>query len=137
MSVVGDCGEWVRAFEVDLYSFSYIFAAGFKWLQSISLKTSFLLTIYSVIKQKSHDFLSGEKRRSNINFPVEEDMDGKSRWMSRRRLVLLETKNPFGTETDKRQCRLSEASIWLSKRNKTKGEWTVRAFFTNSSLFVH
>ena len=99
MSVVVDFKEWVRDFEVDLYSFSYVFAAGFKLSQSISLKRSFLLPIYSIIKHKNHDFLSGEKRRSDINFPAEEEMDRKSRGMSRRRLVLLETKKSFGTQT--------------------------------------
>lgn len=79
MSVGVDSGEWVRAFEVDLYSFPYIFAAGFKLSQSIHLKTFFLLPIYSVIKHKSHDFLSGEKRRKDINFPAEGEMDGERR----------------------------------------------------------
>lgn len=62
---------------MEFYSFSYIFVLVL-W-QSLSLKMSFLLPIYSVIKDKSHHFLSGEKRRSDINFPVEEEMDGKSR----------------------------------------------------------
>lgn len=64
MSMVVDYGEWVRAPEMELYSFSYRFAAGFKSSQSMSLKM-FISSTYSNIKHKIliFFFFSEEKRR--------------------------------------------------------------------------
>lgn len=62
MSVVVDYGEWVRAPEMEFYSFSYRFAAGFKSSQSVSLKM-FISSTYSNIKHKILDFFFFLKRR--------------------------------------------------------------------------
>ena len=78
MSVVVDYGEWVRAPEMEFYSFSYRFAAGFKSSQSVSLKM-FISSTYSNIKHKILDFFfSEEKRRKDITFPAAEEVNGKS-----------------------------------------------------------
>lgn len=53
--MVVDYGEWVRAPEMELYSFSYRFAAGFKSSQSMSLKM-FISSTYSNIKHKILNF---------------------------------------------------------------------------------
>lgn len=77
--MVVDYGEWVRAPEMEFYSFSYRFAAGFKLSQSMSLKT-FISSTYSNIKHKTLDFFffPEEKRRKDITFPAEEEVNGKS-----------------------------------------------------------
>lgn len=77
--MVVDYGEWVRTPEMEFYSFSYRFAAGFKLSQSVSLKM-LISSTYSNIKHKIPDFFffSEEKRRKDITFPVAEEVNGKS-----------------------------------------------------------
>ena len=53
--MVVDYGEWVRTPEMEFYSFSYRFAAGFKLSQSVSLKM-FISSTYCNIKHKIPDF---------------------------------------------------------------------------------
>ena len=65
MSVVVDYGEWVRAPEMEFYSFSYRFAAGFKSSQSVSLKM-FISSTYSNIKHKILDFFFLKRRGGKI-----------------------------------------------------------------------
>lgn len=81
MSMVEDYGEWVWAFEMEFYSFSYRFSDGFRLSHSMSLKMSFLLfalilNVRSLIF--SFFFFSGEKRRKCIILLAEEEMNGKS-----------------------------------------------------------
>ena len=60
--MVIDYGEWVRAPEMEFYSFTYKFAAGFKLSQSMSLK-KFISSTYSNIKHKTPDFFFYRKGR--------------------------------------------------------------------------
>ena len=77
MSTVVDYGEWVTAPEMEFYSFTCRFAAGFKLSQSMSLKT-FISSTYSNIKHKTPDFFFPEgKRRKDITFSAEEEVNGK------------------------------------------------------------
>lgn len=62
MSTVVDYGEWVTAPEMEFYSFTCRFAAGFKLSQSMSLKT-FISSTYSNIKHKTPDFFFSLKGR--------------------------------------------------------------------------
>lgn len=79
MSMVEDYGEWVWAFEMEFYSFSCRFSAGFRLSHSMSLKMSFLLfNIKREIPDFFFCFFSGEKRRKCIILPAEEEMNGKS-----------------------------------------------------------
>ena len=69
MSTVIDYGEWVRAPEMEFYSFTYKFAAGFKLSQSMSLK-KFISSTYSNIKHKTPDFFfSWREEEERYYFP--------------------------------------------------------------------
>ena len=67
--MVVDYGEWVRTPEMEFYSFSYRFAAGFKLSQSVSLKM-LISSTYSNIKHKIPDFFFFLKRRGGKKIRV-------------------------------------------------------------------
>lgn len=70
MSMVEDYREWVWGFEIEFYSFSCRFSAGFRLSHSMSLKMSFLLFTL-ILNVRSLIFYSVfflERRGGNVLF---------------------------------------------------------------------